>query len=167
MILLEDTRNKAYKAKNGRMVDKHRNIHDYCARNGIEIIRSKLLCGDYTLPTDQRICIDTKMSMVEVSQNIYQDHKRFEAELILAQRLGIKLIVLIEDETVQSWQDLLKWTNPQPNAGPLTPNGERCYKVMKALENKYGCEFMFCKHEETGAKIIDLLKGESNGTNAI
>ena len=167
MVLIEDTRNKAYKAKNGRVVDKHRNIHDYCARNGIEIIRTKMLVGDYTLPADQRICIDTKMSMVEVSQNIYQDHKRFKAEMMLAQRLGIKLIVLIEDETVQSWQDLLKWTNPQPNASALTPNGERCYKVMKAMENTYGCRFEFCRHDETGKRIIELLRGADNGQNAI
>lgn len=167
MILLEDTRNKAYKAKNGRTVDKHRNIHDYCARNGIEIVRTKLLVGDYTLPANQSVCIDSKMSMVEVSQNIYQDHKRFTNELQLAKECGIKLIVLIEDETVRNWSDLLKWTNPQPNAGPLTPNGERCYKVMKALENKYGCEFRFCTKDQTGAVIIELLKGESNGTNAI
>jgi hypothetical protein len=163
MVILEDTRNKAYKAKNGRMVDKHRNIHDYCARNGIEIIRSKMLVGDYTLPANQSVCIDTKTNMVEVSQNIYQDHKRFRAELDLAQRLGIKLIVLIEDDSVTSWQALLKWKNPQPNAGPLTPDGERCYKVMKALENKYGCEFRFCTKDQTGATIIELLKGEQNG----
>lgn len=167
MILLEDTRNKAYKANNGRMVDKHRNIHDYCARNGIEIVRTKLLVGDYTLPANQSVCIDSKMSMVEVSQNIYQDHKRFTNELQLAKECGIKLIVLIEDETVRNWSDLLKWTNPQPNAGPLTPNGERCYKVMKALENKYGCEFRFCTKDQTGEVIIELLKGESNGTNAV
>lgn len=167
MVILEDTRNKAYKAKNGRTVDKHRNIHDYCARNGIEIVRTKLLVGDYTLPANQSVCIDSKMSMVEVSQNIYQDHKRFTNELQLAKECGIKLIVLIEDETVRNWSDLLKWTNPQPNAGPLTPNGERCYKVMKALENKYGCEFRFCTKDQTGAVIIELLKGESNGTNAV
>ena len=105
--------------------------------------------------------------MVEVSQNIYQDHKRFTNELQLAKECGIKLIVLIEDETVRNWSDLLKWTNPQPNAGPLTPNGERCYKVMKALENKYGCEFRFCTKDQTGATIIELLKGEQYGENAI
>lgn len=167
MVILEDTRNKAYKAKNGRMVDKHRNIHDYCTLNGIEIVRTKLLVGDYTLPANQSVCIDSKMSMVEVSQNIYQDHKRFTNELQLAKDCGIKLIVLIEDETVQNWTDLLKWKNPHPNAGPMTPNGERCYKVMKALENKYGCEFRFCTKDQTGAVIIELLKGESNGTNAV
>lgn len=167
MTIIEDTRNKAYKAKNGRTVDKHRNIHDYCVRNGIEIIRTKMLVGDYTLPTDQRICIDTKMSMVEVSQNIYQDHKRFTNELQLAKECGIKLIVLIEDETVRNWSDLLKWTNPQPNAGPLTPNGERCYKVMKTMENTYGCRFEFCRHDETGKRIIELLKGEQDGKDAI
>lgn len=167
MVILEDTRNKAYKAKNGRMVDKHRNIHDYCARNGIEIVRTKLLVGDYTLPANQSVCIDSKMNMVEVSQNIYQDHKRFTNELQLAKDCGIKLIVLIEDETVQNWTDLLKWKNQHPNASPMTPDGERCYKVMKALENKYGCEFRFCTKDQTGATIIELLKGESNGTNAI
>ena len=50
-VLLEDTRNPA---------DKHRNVHEWAKREGVDIIRTKLLVGDYTLPTDQSVCVDTK-----------------------------------------------------------------------------------------------------------
>ena len=152
MIIIEDTKNKD---------KKHKNIHSYFESVGVEVIRHGMLVGDYMFPNDGSICIDTKMSMMEVSNNLYQDHKRFTAELALAQRCEIKLIILIEEETVSSWDELMKWTNHHPNASPLTPNGERCFKIMKALENKYGCRFEFCKHKDTGKKIIEIL---SSGT---
>ena len=62
MILLEDTRNQ---------IDKHGKKHAWFEKNGIEIQRTKLVVGDYTLPTNQSICIDTKkdlQSYVEMSR---------------------------------------------------------------------------------------------------
>lgn len=158
MIIFEDTRNQVRTdKKTGRIHDKHKNIHDYCKSNGIEIIRTKLYCGDYTLATNQSICIDTKKDMVELSQNLFQDHKRFTAELKRATDAGIKLIILIEDNSIRNTTDLINWTNPQPNANKMTPNGARAFKVMSALNSKYGVEFKFCSRKETGEKIIELL----------
>lgn len=45
-VLLEDTRNQK---------GKHKNVHEWAKANGVTIIRTKLLVGDYTLPTDQRV----------------------------------------------------------------------------------------------------------------
>ena len=157
MVIVEDSRNQ---------IGKHKNINAYLESVGVRVLRSKMIVGDYTLPADQRICIDTKKDMIEVSQNIFQDHKRFKAECQLAKDCGIHLVVLIEDNTVANWDELLKWTNPQPNRSVLTPNGERCYKVMKAMEYSYGVEFQFCKKNDTGKRILQILtEGRSDNVN--
>ena len=153
MVILEDSRNQ---------IGKHKNINAYLKMVGVRVIRTKLLCGDYTLSNDQSVCIDTKKDMVEVSQNIFQEHKRFQRELLLAKDCGIRLVVLIEDNTVQTWDDLVHWVNPQPNRSALTPNGERCFKVMKAMEYTYGVEFMFCSKAETGKRILEILTEGKN-----
>ena len=158
MVIVEDSRNQ---------IGKHKNINAYLKSVGVRVIRSKMIVGDYTLPADQRICIDTKADMVEVSQNIFQEHKRFRAECELAKDCGIHLVVLIEDNTVANWDELLKWTNPQPNRSALTPNGERCYKVMKAMEYSYGVEFQFSKKQDTGKRILEILmEGKDGNTKA-
>ena len=158
MVVVEDSRNQT---------GKHKNINAYLESVGVRVIRSKMIVGDYTLPADQRICIDTKKDMVEVSQNIFQDHARFRRECELAKDCGIHLIVLIEDNTVANWDELLKWVNPQPNRSALTPNGERCYKVMKAMEYSYGVEFQFCKKKDTGKRILQILtEGKDGNTKA-
>ena len=158
MVVVEDSRNQA---------GKHKNINAYLESVGVRVLRTKMIVGDYTLPADQRICIDTKKDMVEVSQNIFQDHARFRRECELAKDCGIHLIVLIEDNTVANWDELLKWVNPQPNRSALTPNGERCYKVMKAMEYSYGVEFQFCKKKDTGKRILQILtEGKDGNTKA-
>ena len=88
MILIEDTRNQ---------INKHKNIHKYCKENNIEIIRNKLIVGDYVLPNVSNISIDTKFGLQEIMKNITE--KRFRNELLLGKKLGIKLIVLIENSS--------------------------------------------------------------------
>ena len=61
MILIEDTRNQ---------INKHKNIHKYCKENDIEIIRNKLIVGDYMLPNVSNISIDTKFGLQEIMKNI-------------------------------------------------------------------------------------------------
>ena len=102
MILLEDTRNQ---------INKHKNIHKYCKENDIEIIRNKLIVGDYMLPNVSNISIDTKFGLQEIMKNITE--KRFRNELLLGKKLGIKLIVLIENSSdINSIDEIpLKWKN--------------------------------------------------------
>ena len=104
MILIEDTRNQ---------INKHKNIHKYCKENDIEIIRNKLIVGDYMLPNVSNISIDTKFGLQEIMKNIIE--KRFRNELLLSKKLGIKLIVLIENSSdINSIDDIpLKWKNPR------------------------------------------------------
>ena len=102
MILIEDTR---------QVVGKHKNIHKYCKENDIEIIRNKLIVGDYVLPNVSNISIDTKFGLQELMKNITE--KRFRNELLLSKKLGIKLIVLIENSSdINSIDEIpLKWKN--------------------------------------------------------
>lgn len=61
MILLSDTRQQA---------GKHDIKERYFRNHGIEIVRTKLYCGDYTLPADQSVCIDTKKDIQELIGDI-------------------------------------------------------------------------------------------------
>jgi ribosome-associated protein len=42
--------------------------------------------------------------------------------------------------------------------GPTT--GEELYKTMVTMQEKYGCEFLFCQKSETGKRIIEILSGK-------
>ena len=154
MVIVEDSRNQ---------IGKHKNINAYIKSVGLRVIRSKLIVGDYVIANRQDTSIDTKKDMVEVSQDIFQDHKRFRSECELAKDCEIRLVVLIEDNTVGSYDELLTWVNPQPNRSALTPNGERCFKVMKAMEYTYGVEFQFCKKQDTGKRILEILMEGKDG----
>jgi len=63
------------------------------------------------LPSVSNISIDTKFGLQEVMKNITE--KRFRNELLLSKKLGIKLIVLIENSSdINSIDEIpLKWKN--------------------------------------------------------
>lgn len=118
MMIIEDTRNQQ---------GKHDLKREYFERHGITVVRSKMYVGDYTLPTDQSVCIDTKNSIQELVSDICgKSHTRFRDELVRAQEAGIKLIVLVENDVeyvnkartikndvVRSVNDLFRWKNPR------------------------------------------------------
>lgn len=37
--------------------------------------------------------------------------------------------------------------------------GEKLYKILLTIKEKYGCEFLFCDKSQTGRRIIELLRG--------
>ena len=98
-----------------------------------------------------------------------QDHTRFRNELIRAQENGIKLIILCEHgHGIESLEDLIFWDNPRGKKrirvdGVWTDvevkamKGDVLYKILNTLQEKYGCEFVFCDKNETGKRIIKLL----------
>ena len=166
-VLLEDTRNP---------VEKHKNVHEWADREGVTIIRTKLLVGDYTLPTDQTVCIDTKAGLQEVYSNLVQDHERFRRELELAMQAGVKLIVLVEEGDVPDLAAVVHWKNPRRDrwfrvnaahkAGKLknvkqakTPplSSDRLFQMMQTMAERYGCEWRFCGKDRTGSVICELL----------
>jgi hypothetical protein len=170
-ILIEDTRNQP---------GKHRNIHYFAELNGIRIVRTKLVCGDYSLPTDQSVCIDTKQDLNEVYSNLVQSHDRFARECDLAKQLGIHLIVLVEDDEVDCLGNVHKWSNPRykrymmlkagHKAGRFTGtklppkppvDSKRLEQMMKTFAEHHGCEWQFCRKTETGLRICEILMGEN------
>ena len=150
MVLYEDTRNK---------IGKHANIHRYCEQAGIKITRQALNVGDYQIAGRGNICVDTKMSVLELAGNIFQDHSRFRAECIRAQEAEIQLIVLIEEklpgDRLDHWRSPIGW-NGLPVAR-FDPSVLR--KAMITMQKEYGVKFRFCDPRSTGKQLIEYLEG--------
>lgn len=130
------------------------------------------------------VSVDTKKDMQEIVGNICgKAHPRFRDECILAQNNSIKLYVLVENtDGIKTVEDVFKWHNPRlqkynkiaymhnqgkwlnlqlPKAEPTS--GEKLAKAMLTMQLKYGVEFVFCRPENAGAKVIELLGGCENG----
>ena len=150
MIILEDTRNK---------LEKNAHIRLQIERLGYKVERTKLYCGDYTLPTNQKICIDTKQDLQEVCGNVTQQHERFQAECVRAQEAGIKLVILIQEPNIKSLSEVPTWYNWRLKKNPRALNGLKLYKIMLTISQKYGADWQFCKKEDCGKRIVELLGG--------
>lgn len=169
MILLEDTRNP---------VAKHQNIHDYCDRAGIKIERTKLYVGDYTLPTNQAICVDTKSGLQEVYGNLIIDYARFKREALRSGAANIKLIILVEEPHINTLSDVTVWQNPRATRWkkihdahlqgkmqdikisdcPPVSSVKLAQKMMQ-FSRQFRIEWMFCSPSDTGERIVDILGG--------
>ena len=135
---------------------------------GIDVKKMDLL-GSY------KVSVDTKRDIQEAIGNICgPQHDRFRDEVILAQRNQIKLYILIENtDGVSTLDDLDTWENPRKKMKkwvsvadggrkrvPVSQNatkGVALAKAMRTMQEKYGVTFLFCKPEEAGAKILELL----------
>lgn len=143
-------------------------------RQGVVYCTNKLYVGDYQSLDNPRLIIDRKQNLTEMCANVCQQHERFRAELVRAQQMGIKLVILIEHSSqIKSIDDVAKWENPRLNKRvwdketrqwktikTKAMTGETLSKIMRTLERKYGCEFQFCDKLHTGKRIIEILGGE-------
>ncbi|WP_368270895.1 hypothetical protein [Enterocloster lavalensis] len=241
MLILEDTRQQE---------NKHKKKHEYFRSVGVYWNRTALYCGDYTLPSNQSVCVDTKKDIAELigdiqvkkmpkkeihktvfdicemqgisfdlAEQIYHaicddDEKRFaEKELDLtcfqnhiaerttsdfqalyvkrhgffhrglkrAQNSSIQLYILVDNiDGVTCIDDLFRWHNPRLDIWinsreiigfwkngrprykkvkkyPYAATGEWLAKSCLTMQQKYGVKFLFCKPEESGPKILELL----------
>jgi len=150
MVLYEDTR---------QQIGKHRNVHLYCQQTGIKIIRQALNVGDYQIAGKGDISVDTKMGVLELAGNVFQDHERFRAECLRAQECGIQLIILVEEllpgGRLDRWRPPIGW-NGRPVAR-FDPAILR--KAMITMQQEYGVKFRFCDGRSTGKQIIEYLEG--------
>lgn len=149
MVLIEDTRNKE---------GKHANVHRYCDKHGIEVVRQCLEVGDYMLP-DGKISIDTKENLQEVASNLLnrKDSGRFWREVRRSRELGIKLVVLCEHGgQVKSINDVVKWRSKFNQV-----TGRRLVDEMIRLEMSYGVRWVFCDKRSTGRLIMEILEGKA------
>mgnify|MGYP001048298614 CR=1 FL=1 len=171
MIILEDTR---------QQIGKHKLKHEYFEQHGIVVKRTKLWVGDYTLPTDQSVCIDTKFSLQELISDICsKHHETFKRELLRAKESGIKLIILVEHgEDIKTMEDVYFYQNPRKHEirwrtvngkrvkdviSAKAVDGNQLYKSLCTIRDRYSVDFVFCQKEETGQKIIEILGGKMNG----
>ena len=149
-------------------------VHDTVVRRG-----SKLKKAD--LVGDIKVAVDRKNSIDEICGNVCSTtkaHERFRDECILAQKCGCRFIVLVEDDTVTSLDELEKWENPRakkyfvqkarqakgyklkyPLAKQPPASGKTLAKALRTMTEKYGVEFVFCKPEDAAQRIVEILKG--------
>lgn len=139
--------------------DAVKNIKRYFDENGIDYFDSKMFVGDYMSLDNARFCIDRKQSLLEIAQNVCQDHDRFARELGRANRYGIRLVFLIEHGAdIRTLDDVKDWKNPRLKTSKLAVSGERLFKILRQLELSYDTKFYFCTKEQTARGIIKLLR---------
>lgn len=149
MTLIQDTRQQA---------GKHTLKENYFEQNGIKIIRSKLPVGDYANIKNMSVIVDTKANIQEVIGNVTAQHKRFIAECDLARESDIQLIILIENEDgITKIQDLYRWWNPRLRFSKNATSGKTLAKILQGIEMNHGVKFEFCRPEEAGKRVIELL----------
>lgn len=155
MVIFEDTRNKP---------EKNAHIRKQLEELGYKVERTKIYCGDYTFPTNQSICVDTKKDMNEVEGNLIHDHERFKAECIRAKEAGIKLVILIQDPKLKVLGDVFQWFNVRSKWSSKAATGRQLAKMMYTMQDRYGVKFEFTTKSNVGKRIIEILRGDSNAS---
>ena len=134
-----------------------------------------------------KVSVDTKYGMEECYGNLVggsKAHERFRDECILAMQNGIRLTILIESgPEVMCMDDVKRWRNWKQlyayckrNRIPTGPGmmdrideyvqyggqkppvgGEQLHKTMITMQERYGIIWDFCKPEDTGRRIVEIL----------
>lgn len=150
MVVLIDSREHQHAIKNIKAEFDKQNVKHFS---------SKLFVGDYMSLDNPRLVIDRKQNLSEVYGNIFHAHDRFKAELVRAKEAGIHLIILVEHSAqVKSLEDVVWWNNPRARENPKVAKSETLYKAMRTMSERYDCEWMFCSKQQTGKRILELLK---------
>lgn len=175
------------------------NLHKQIVEMGHELLPVALPYGDYVQVTEQmqetidrrgsklkkadlvgdiKISVDRKNSIDELCGNICgKQHARFRDELILAQKCGCQLYIMVENrEGIRETRDLFRWRNPRayryykirkaheygrmmdvplPKAPPT--DGQTLAKAVLTMELKYGVKMVYVSPEEAGKKLVELL----------
>ena len=151
MVIFEDTRNKP---------EKNAHIRQQLEELGYKVERTKIYCGDYTFPTNQSVCVDTKKDMHEVESNLIHDHERFKAECIRAKEAGIQLVILIQDPKLKQLSDVFWWYNVRRKWSKKAASGQQLAKIMYTMNARYGVSWRFTTRENCGKSILEILNNE-------
>lgn len=163
MVIQIDSREKARAIKQ---------ILEEFDRQGIKYYTSKLGTGDYMNLDNPKVIVDRKQNLLELCQNVCQDHDRFRRELLRANEFGIQLIILCEHgKGIESLEDVIFWENPRgeyrqkidgkwQTVKTKATSGEVLYKILSTLNRKYDVQFEFCEKKETGKRIVELLSND-------
>jgi ERCC4-type nuclease len=136
---------------------KYDHVTRYFDSQDIKWVKSKCVVGDYVNLENPMVVIDRKKDLHEVAGNVTKDHERFVRELELAKDLGYRLIVLVEEPNITTLPNVCSWYNFRKRTNPKALDGKRLYKIMKTMSDKYGFEWRFCKKEDCGKRIVEIL----------
>ena len=154
MVIIVDTREKP------RAIVK---ILAEFVRQGVKYVRRALNFADYFNPEKPDVIIDRKQNLLEVAGTVVQERKRFLREVERCNRAGCHMIVLIEHSPrIRKLEDVIGWKNPRLKVSPLAVSGERLFRILKAMEIKYGIEWQFCGKAQTGKRIIEILRSDGD-----
>ena len=142
MVILQDHREK---------VGKHNNVEQYFDTQGIVRHRCRLEVGDYMFPNG-KTSVDLKADVEELANDLFRDSKELNKKYKKCYTNNIKLIVLVE-EPIKDMQELLNWESKHSKI-----NGRFLVNMIHTVQISYGVRFIFCHHNDTGAKILELLK---------
>ena len=95
--------------------------------------------------------------MQEVAGNVCQQHERFIRELELANELGYKMVVLVEEPNIKQLADVCSWYNWRKKKNPKAVSGKTLYRIMKTIAEKYGVKWRFTTKAKCGETIVELL----------
>lgn len=148
MVIQVDTREQKYE-----------HVTKYFDSQGIKWVKSKCVVGDYVNLENPMVVIDRKKDLQEVAGNVCQQHERFIRELELAKELGYKMIVLVEEPSIASLEDVCHWYNWRRKKNPKAITGKTLYRIMLTISQKYDVEWKFTSKEKCGERIVELLGG--------
>jgi ERCC4-type nuclease len=127
------------------------NIMQYLDSHGIPYVQRCLKFGDYSFEAngesyENRLVIERKSGLDEVSGNLAQNRERFIAEIERSKEAGAKFVLMIENG---SWQSIRQHKyrtdfNPKSFIGSL-----------KSLRSRYGIDIDFVEKSEAGAHIYE------------
>ena len=132
-------------------------------RQGVVYVRRALSFADYADPERlPGIVIDRKQNLLETAACCVQQRARFVREIERCNRAGCHMVVLIEHSPqIRKLEDVIGWKNPRLKVSPLAVSGERLFRIMKAMELRYGIEWQFCGKRSTGKRIIEILEAKA------
>ena len=123
---------------------------------GVPIERVALSFGDYSARCDvldiqDRVAIERKMDLSELAHCYCQDRKRFEREFERAKEAGAKLYLLIENGSLDDAYSGHYRSKVHPSSFTAS---------ILAWLARYDCQILFCKAENSGQVIHDVLYRE-------
>lgn len=125
---------------------------------GIKHFTSKLPVGDYMNLKKPLSVIERKGSLSEVYGNLTAEHNRFISELKRARDIEIHVLILVESDTARRLEDVIKWRNPRARSNPRAFNGDRLYKIMATVAERYNTHWLFVPKLAAGNEIICCLQ---------
>ena len=125
-------------------------------RMGVPVVRQKLNCGDYSAKCDKldltdKVVVERKMNLGELSQCFCQERGRFQREFERAKAGGIKIYLLIENANLDAIYRHHYDTKMTPQA---------MIASLFAWLARYNCQVLFCDAMNSGMVIHDVLYRE-------